>query len=208
MDISLETIRQIDAVFQEALADGRTALFEFEVFAILRCLGLPAPEFVFVTDPAAVDDGLLARFGPEIVLKVVSPEIAHKQKLGGVRILRHHDPLFIQYAMERMRQEILAGFPAGRQPAIRGFLLEEFVPHTQALGYESLIGIKEDPAFGPVLTLSKGGDDAEFFAKYFDPANLFLPPMDADYARRMLDGLHIKHKFEQKIGRASCRERV
>ena len=27
-----------------------------------------------------------------------------------------------------------------------------------------LIGFREDPGFGPALTVSKGGDDAEFFA--------------------------------------------
>ena len=60
-----------------------------------------------------------------------------------------------------------------------------------------LIGFREDPAFGPVLTVSKGGDDAEFFAAHYDPANLFLPPMEYDEALAFTRSLHIRHKFEQ-----------
>jgi 3-hydroxypropionyl-CoA synthetase (ADP-forming) len=71
------------------------------------------------------------------------------------------------------------------------------VPHTEAIGYEVLIGLREDPAFGPVLTLSKGGDDAEFFAAQYDPANLFLPPMSREDALALCNGLHIRHKFAQ-----------
>ena len=73
----------------------------------------------------------------------------------------------------------------------------EYIPHTQAIGYEVLIGFREDPAFGPVLTVSKGGDDAEFFAAHYDPANLFLPPMEYAQALAFTRSLHIRYKFEQ-----------
>ena len=73
----------------------------------------------------------------------------------------------------------------------------EYVPHTEALGYEVLLGFRDDPAFGPVLTVSKGGDDAEFFAAHYDPANLFLPPWRYEEALAFTRSLHIRHKFEQ-----------
>ena len=73
----------------------------------------------------------------------------------------------------------------------------EYIPHTQAIGYEVLIGFREDPAFGPVLTVSKGGDDAEFFAAHYDPANLFLPPLEYEEALAFMRSLHIRYKFEQ-----------
>ena len=60
-----------------------------------------------------------------------------------------------------MREEIESRFTGKEKPEIRGFLLVEYVPHTQELGYELLVGLKDDPAFGPVVTLSKGGDDAD-----------------------------------------------
>ena len=81
----------------------------------------------------------------------------------------------------------------------------EHIPHTEALGYEVLIGFREDPAFGPVLTVSKGGDDAEFFAANYDPANLFLPPVSYEEAYAFVLTLHIRHKFEQ-TGHPECLE--
>ena len=188
---------RIDQIFQTAWDDGRQVLYESEIYQILHSIGLDVPKFSFIHEPAEVTAELLKQFDRELVVKVVSPQIAHKQKLGGVKKLQNSDPLFIQFVLERMRTEILSHFPSERKPEITGFLIVEYIPHTQALGFETLIGIKEDPAFGPVLTLSKGGDDAEFFAKYYDPANLFLPPLDDAIALEMVNTLNIRHKYQQ-----------
>ena len=131
------------------------------------------------------------------MVKVVSPGIPHKQKVGGVRRVAASDPLYVQFVLTRMREEVLSHFAPGEAPEIAGFLLVEYVPHTQAIGYEVLVGFHEDAAFGPVLTVSKGGEDAEFFAAHYDPANLFLPPVEYPDALAFMESLHIRHKFEQ-----------
>ncbi len=195
MNLCAEITTAIDQVFATASADGRSSLYEFEVYRILQAIGLNVPVFEFVADLKTVDQALLGRFGRQLVAKIVSPQIPHKQKLGGVQKLKNEDPYYIQYRLERMREEVLAHFPSGRQPEIKGFLLVELIDYSPSLGYEHLIGFKEDPAFGPVLTLSKGGDDAEFFAKYFDPANLFLPPFSEQDAGQLVGALNIRHKF-------------
>jgi acyl-CoA synthetase (NDP forming) len=186
----------VDAVFAGAAAAGRTMLHEFEVYRILEALGLRTPRHVFLAEPDRVDAALLAPFAPKTVLKIVSPDIAHKAKLGGVRIVAVDDPLYVRFVLWTMRKEVLAHFPAGEAPRIEGYLIAEFVPFTQAIGNEALIGVKEDPAFGPTVTLSKGGDDAEFFAKYYDPANLSLAPLDRPAADALARSLKIRHKFE------------
>ena len=197
MPIPPSAWNRIDDVLRTAAADGRRMLYEFEVYQILTELGLHVPRFAFVRDPREVDAALVGRVGGKLVVKVVSPQIAHKQRVGGVKIVERGDPLFVQFVMSRLREDVLAHSAPGQAPDIRGFLVTEFIPHTQALGYEVLIGVKADAAFGPVVTITKGGDDAEFFARYFDPANLFIPPLEPDYALRMLRTLKIRHKFEQ-----------
>jgi 3-hydroxypropionyl-CoA synthetase (ADP-forming) len=99
--------------------------------------------------------------------------------------------------MNSMRDEVLSHFPEDKKPKIDGFLIVEFVRFTQALGNEIMIGMKDDMAFGPVLTLTKGGDDAEFFAKYYDPANLTLAPVGYADAQKLTHSLKIRHKFEE-----------
>ena len=196
MKFSDKVIGNINEVFRAACEDGRNSLYEFEVYRILNEIGLEVPKFSFIRTAEEVDSKLLKGFGPDMVVKIVSPQIAHKQKLGGVKKVKSHDPLFVQFVLSKMKEEVLSHFPEEEKPLIEGFLLVEFLPHTQAIGYEVLIGFKEDPAFGPVLTLSKGGDDAEFFAKYYDAANLFLPPLSYEDGLKMVNTLNIRHKFK------------
>jgi 3-hydroxypropionyl-CoA synthetase (ADP-forming) len=197
MKFSQQNIQSINEIFKAAEAENRYNLYEFEVYRILSEVGLEVPKFVLVQDISTVDGKLLQDFHNTVVVKIVSSKIAHKQKLGGVKIINNLDPLFVQFVLKKMKAEVLSHFSEEDQPDIKGFLLVEFLPHSQSIGNEALLGFKEDPAFGPVITLSKGGDDAEFFAKYYDPANLFLPPLDYKGAFEMVSTLKIRHKFEQ-----------
>jgi acyl-CoA synthetase (NDP forming) len=192
-----EVVNRIDAILGAAHAEGRSALHEHEVYAVLEAVGLEVPRFLFVRDPSALDHQALRALGTPVVAKIVSPAVAHKQRVGGVKIVASVEPLYVEFVLSRMREEVLGHFPAGERPEVAGFLLVEHVPHTQALGHEVLVGIREDAAFGPVLTVSKGGDDAEFFARYYDAANLFLPPVEYEDALAFTRTLHIRHKFAQ-----------
>ena len=196
-ELARGAVDRIDGILDEAARDGRSSLFEHEVYGILAALGLGVPRFRFVADISAVDEKALQGFGHTLIVKVVSPAIPHKQKLGGVKKISAADPLYVQFVLSRMREEVSSHFPAGERPPIVGFLIVEYIPHSQAIGYEVLIGFREDPGFGPALTVSKGGDDAEFFAAHYDPANLFLPPMEYAEALTFTRSMHIRHKFDQ-----------
>ncbi len=89
-----------------AAADGRRALYEFEVYQVLAELGLQVPRWVFVNDPREVNAARLAPLGRKLVVKVVSPQIAHKQRVGGVKVIEQDDPLFVQFVMARMQEEV------------------------------------------------------------------------------------------------------
>lgn len=196
MTLSKESLRTVTDILEESHRDGRAMLYEHEVYGVLESVGIECPRRVFIQDSKEINENMLREFDRELMIKVVSPDIIHKKKLGGVRHIANHDPLFVQYVLKRMRDEIIANSPKGNPPHIAGFLLVEFVPFSESLGYELLLGAKEDPAFGPVLTLSKGGDDAEFFAEYYDSANHFLPHLSHEGAMELVSTLNIKHKYE------------
>lgn len=186
----------IDSILQKAFESGRNMLYEHEVYSVLECVGIDVPDRVFITDPSEVDEKLLSGFrSPFLMLKTVSRDMAHNQKFGGVRKVAGKDPLFVQFVLTRMREEVLSHFDDENKPVIDGFLIIEFVKFTQALGNEIMIGLKEDLAFGSVTTLTKGGDDAEFFAKYYDPANLSISPVTPETADEIVEGLKIRHKY-------------
>ncbi len=193
-----QTFDAIDAILQRAHSDGRSMLFEHEVYGILGATGVSVPRCVFVRDPAEVDEAMLASFGASAVMvKTVSRDMAHNQRYGGVKKVTYLDPLFVRFVLSSMKDEVLSHFPEGGKPRIDGFLIAEFVKFTQSLGSEIMIGLKEDPSFGAVVTLTKGGDDAEFFSRYYDPANLFLAPISYEEAYGITQGLKIRHKYEE-----------
>jgi acyl-CoA synthetase (NDP forming) len=97
-----------------------------------------------------------------------------------------------------MKDEVLSHYKEPNIPKIDGFLVAEPISFTMSLGNEILIGIKDDPSFGPVATLSKGGDDAEFFARYYDPANLILPPVEYEEVYNIVYSLKIRNKYESQ----------
>jgi len=197
MELTAEAVRRMDGILANAQEQGRGVLYEHEVYGILQTIGLGVPRHRFVRDAREITSEVLSAVGHTAMVKIVSPGTPHKQKLGGVKRVATADPLYVQFVLTRMREEVLSHFAAGDAPEIAGFLLVEYVPHTQAIGYEVLIGFREDPAFGPVLAVSKGGEDAEFFAAHYDPANLFLPPMEYSDALAFMQTLHIRHRFDQ-----------
>ncbi|HPJ01640.1 MAG TPA: acetate--CoA ligase family protein [Candidatus Limiplasma sp.] len=193
-----QILHQVNALLQTAHQDGRHTLYEHEVYELLRLIGFDIPLYRFVKTADLVNEALIAPFGgKDIMVKVVSRDLAHNQRYGGVKRVGISDPLFIRYVLSHMKKEVLSHFEDGQKPRIDGFLLIEFIHFTQAIGDEIMLGFQEDPSFGTVVTLTKGGDDAEFFAKYYDPANLLLAPISLADAQALLNRLNIRHKYSE-----------
>ncbi|MGI6160698.1 MAG: acetate--CoA ligase family protein [Christensenellales bacterium] len=197
MLLNERTLIDIDRIFGNAVAEGRDVLYEYEVYDILNELGLETPCYELVRDVNSVNAELLSRFDCSVIVKVVSADIAHKSKIGGVKKITNLDPLFVRFVLDNMQQEVLSHFPEGAKPAIDGFLIVEHIAFNQGIGSEIMIGISEDETFGPVGTLTKGGDDAEFFAKYYDEPCLFLMPIGDDEARELVHSAKITIKYHQ-----------
>ena len=207
MVLQPHVVAGIDEIFKGALEDGRTVLYEFEVYRMLGAIGMQTPYFAVVRNEREVDDELIKQFHGKMVVKVVSRDLSHKSKYGGVKVVETNEPLYVRFVISAMRTEILSHFEEGNKPRIDGFLLVELVPFKQGLGYEILLGAREDVAFGPVVTVTKGGDDAEFFAKYYDPANLYLSPLTAEEASSSVQDLRIRHRYAQ-IRRMDYMDRI
>jgi len=189
-------------VLATAAAQNRNHLFEHEVYRILQTLGLQVPTYLFLRDPDELAGGMLCEFGSShLILKVVSGDIPHKSRVGGVRkVVRDRER--IRANMKRMRTDIMAHpHYANQPPRIEGFLLTSLVEYDRDLGNEILIGLKENLAFGPEVSFSKGGTDAEHFAKYFSSPNVRLLLLDRQGCRGMLGTTGIIRKYieEEKL---------
>lgn len=185
--VSLKVIEQIMA---GAHNQGRSTLYEHEVYALLSVLGLNTPVHFLIRDEKEITAELLSRFGSEkIVMKLVARDLVHKQAAGGVQMV-YKDLEFVRYSYNRMT----AAF-AGRNIQVAGILFVEFINYSQDLGNENLLGFRESEAFGPVISFSKGGSDAEHFAQHYSPPNLILAPIDRQWAQALLGSTHIQQKY-------------
>jgi acyl-CoA synthetase (NDP forming) len=187
------------ALFHAAAAEGRDALLEPEVYALLAAVGLPVPRHVFVPAGVPVSGEALAGLsagGADVVVKVVSPQVLHKSDVGGVAFCRA-EPEIVDATCARVLAEVATRAP-GVAASLRGCLVVERVPFAPVgFGAELLFGLRRTRELGAVLTVGAGGLDVEHLAARLVPeaasatvaAELFEPgPFLAQLSRLAVFG--------------------
>ncbi|MFD4836970.1 acetate--CoA ligase family protein [Achromobacter sp. NPDC058515] len=153
---------------------GRLQLSEAQSKALLRQAGFPLPANE-VAASAGQAAAAAARIGFPVVMKIVSPDIAHKTESGGVRLgIRTEDAA--AEAFDGICAAVARAAPGAR---IEGVLVEAMLP---AGGREVLVGVHRDAAFGLVLTFGLGGIFVETLR---DVAHRMIPLQRED-ARSLL----------------------
>ena len=103
----------ISALFQQAHAESRNFLYEYEVYTLLSKSGAETPprSHLLVRGARVSDEELVALPGDKAVLKIVSPTIVHKTEVGGVRIVAK-TPESVRSAQRRMLYEVPENYAA------------------------------------------------------------------------------------------------
>lgn len=188
--ITKKTLSTIESIIGGAAEKRRKMLFEHEVYAILQAVDIPVPVYTLISNFEDFTQEFLGLYSsPRIVLKAVVDGMAHKKKAGAVCIV-HKDLDFIRYSCEQMKLRL-----ADQGCRMEGILLVEWIDYSQDLGNEVMLGFRESDAFGPVISFSKGGIDAEHFAKHFSPPNLILAPINRKWAEALLYSTSIQEKY-------------
>ena len=142
---------------------------------LLSAIGIPCPVPTLAeTSDQAVR--LFQQLGGAVVMKIASPDISHKSEVDGVRLnLRSSDDVVTTFNDLLQR--------AGRlRPDARltGATIEPMVNLPDAR--ELLIGVTQDPVFGPVLSFGAGGTLVE----YLDDVATATLPISFEHARRLV----------------------
>lgn len=125
---------------------------EAHSLALLAAAGVPVVPHRKVETAAQAAEALAA-LGGEIVLKVASPDIAHKSDIGGV-VLGLREAGAAREAFERLQDCARQARPQAR---LEGALAAAMVHG----GVECIAGVHRDPVFGPVLMFGLGGIHVE-----------------------------------------------
>jgi acetyl coenzyme A synthetase (ADP forming)-like protein len=147
-----------------------------DVRAMLSAYRLPvAPGGVARTSGEAA--ALARALGFPVAVKLVSHEIVHKTEAGGVR-LDLEDEDAVREAFEQIRTRLATDHRLG---AMDGVLVQPMF----AGGVEVMVGVTEDPLFGPLVGFGLGGIHVEILG---DVQFRVSPITDRD-ATRMIEGI-------------------
>jgi acyl-CoA synthetase (NDP forming) len=171
------------------LVEGWAGLVpELEAKRLLGEYGIRAPAERLALD-AGEAAAVAAEIGFPVVLKVQSPDIAHRSDVGGVRLgLRSAGEVRAAW------DEVVAAVRSHRPDArVEGLLVARQVEAV----VELIAGVKRDPLFGPVVVAGAGG----IFVEVLADVALRLPPLDEAEAAAMLEELRVSPLLHGARGR-------
>jgi acetate---CoA ligase (ADP-forming) len=150
------------------------ALSEHESKQVLAAYGIRSTRDILCESGAQAVNAVKT-VGFPVVMKVSSPDLLHKSDLGLVRTavssLREVRTVYDDLVARARR----AG---GKGARIDGVLVCETVDD----GVETVVGVSQDPLFGPVVTVGLGG----VFVEVLDDVSFRVPPFGRDEAQRMV----------------------
>jgi acetyltransferase len=130
-----------------------------------------------------VEDAVMVaqEIGYPVVLKIDSPDVAHKMEIGGV-VLNVENEEMLRAAYHGMLEKVNRNRPGLR---INGITVQKMINTNDSV--EMILGIKKDPIFGTVILIGMGGAEAELI----QDQRLEFPPLNESLASQMIESLKI-----------------
>jgi acyl-CoA synthetase (NDP forming) len=157
------------------IAASRT-LSEFDSAQLLEAAGLPIVPRRRAGSPEQARAAAREFAGP-MAVKILSADILHKSDIGGVVL----DVVGADAAAEAYAGIIESVRKHAPDAAIDGVLLSPMVPD----GLETIVGVTNDPVFGPVVMFGLGG----VFVETIKDVACRLAPFGESEAMRMIRGI-------------------
>ncbi|MFX1350422.1 MAG: acetate--CoA ligase family protein [Promethearchaeota archaeon] len=149
---------RVKEIFFDVRKDDRMVLLSYETSEIFDCYGIKSPKSRLAQTPRQAMK-LQSEIGKS-VMKIVSPQIIHKTDIGGILLNIETE----QDAFEAYIQIVNNTKRFGPQNAkIYGVEVQEMIDFkSQEKINEIIIGMSQDPGFGPILMFGTGGIYANF----------------------------------------------
>jgi 3-hydroxypropionyl-CoA synthetase (ADP-forming) len=160
-------------ILAEVMSSRHKVVTEDVAKQILSEYGLKVPSYVLANDAQEAAEKSKA-IGFPIVAKIVSPKILHKTEVKGVQVGLASENQVVE-VFNDMYKRLAKDFE------IRGVLLEKMMPP----GVELIVGLQNDPQFGPVIMCGLGG----IYTELFRDVSFRVLPITKKDALEMLGGL-------------------
>ncbi|MDD5191393.1 MAG: acetate--CoA ligase family protein, partial [Dehalococcoidales bacterium] len=139
-----------------------------QVNALLNCYGITtvSSEVASTAETAAE---LAEKAGYPVAVKLFSKTIAHKTEVGGV-VLGLNSAKEVKAAFNKIKSRLKE---IGKTGEMQGVTVQPMIDS----GVETIVGVTQDPSFGPLIVFGLGGIYTELFK---DVAFRLLPLTDID----------------------------
>ncbi|NJD17779.1 MAG: CoA-binding protein [Gemmatimonadetes bacterium] len=161
------------AVLDTAVAAGRTYLTPSDAMKVLEAYRLPVLRFG-VARSREEAASVSARVGFPVAVKAESDDIVHKFDIGAV-LLGVDAPPAAAAAYDTILANVRSHQPGARVTGV-------FVQRMAGEGDEVILGVKRDPAFGPVVMFGLGG----LFVEIFRDVAFRIAPIPLEHVRGMM----------------------
>ncbi len=162
-------------VIEGALQDKRKVLSEMESKALLSAFHIPVAQTMVARSP---NEALLIaqQLGFPVAMKVNSRDITHKSDAGGV-MLNLSNAQGVRAAYHEITENIKRNRPGAHMD---GISIQPMI--VKPNGRELMVGVTNDPVFGPVITFGAGGTTVEVMGD----TQVSLPPLNVFLARDLI----------------------
>lgn len=180
-DVLLKDVQPVNDI-APALPATSGALDEHASKRLLDAAGIPVTKDVLLPVDASAKD-IPAGLRYPVAVKIVSPDIAHKTDIGAVK-LGVADAAQLAVAMSEVVANARRAAPVAK---LTGVLVSEMVGE----GLETIIGVVNDPTFGPVVVLGLGG----ILAEALKDTTHRIAPFGVEIAKEMIGELRAASLF-------------
>lgn len=164
---------KVNLIFDRCKSEGRLELGELEARGVLEAYKIPVPKAEVACDVEEAKK-IAARMGYPLVLKIVSPNILHKTDVGGIKVGIEDERELVE-SYEDILISVKRYMPGAN---ISGILVQEMILDKK----ETIIGISEDPQFGPMIMFGLGG----IYVEVLKDVSFRIAPISEKIAREMI----------------------
>ena len=146
------TNEKVEKIFNDVFSTKEKVITEELAKQVLTEYGVKVPKYALAKNSAEAEK-MASDVGFPLVAKIVSPQILHKTDVKGVKV-GITNAAQAQETFNDMHGRL------SKQYNVKGVLLEKMAAQG---GIELIVGLQNDPQFGPVIMVGIGGIYTEVF---------------------------------------------
>jgi acetyl coenzyme A synthetase (ADP forming)-like protein len=166
---------KVQKIVDKALSNGNATIVGEDAIDILTAYGIPAASYKYAYSAKEAAD-IANEMGYPVVMKISTPPILHKTEIGGVMVdLRTDKEVRSAFKVLKERVGEVDGdetFSVAMQQLISG-------------GIETVMGMTDDPSFGPLIMFGLGG----IYVEVMKDVSFRINPLTDEGAKEMIQSL-------------------